>query len=119
MYDIRDLLARNLKRLRAERRINQEELAEEIGVSKETIAKTEIRQNWLGAENLNKLIEFFGIQPFELFTDGDGESPLTKSQLAHIKAELKKELLEYINAALDEIRADSRDYSSPKRDHSS
>lgn len=101
MNDIRDLLAKNLKRLRAERKINQEELAEKIGVSKETIAKTEIRQNWLGAENLNKIVEFFEIEPFELFLDNENSSAkITEKQLVKIKNELKKELTLYIDSKI-------------------
>ena len=102
MYDIREVIAKNLKRLRAEKRINQETLAEKIGVSKETIAKTEIRQNWLGADNLNKIIEYFGIKPFELFIDEKDmqKTNSTDTVLRQIKEELKQELSAYIDGEL-------------------
>lgn len=89
MNDIRDALAKNLKRLRASRGINQEQLAEAIGVSKETIAKTETKQNWLGADNLNRIIEYFRIQPAELFALDAPQNDL--------KSELEKELKAYID----------------------
>ena len=89
MNDIRDALAKNLKRLRASRHINQEQLAEAIGVSKETIAKTETKQNWLGADNLNRIIEFFDIAPAELFALDAPQNDM--------KAEIKKELKAYID----------------------
>lgn len=102
MQDIRDVVAKNLKRLRAEKHINQEALAEKIGVSKETIAKTEIRQNWLGAENFNKIIEYFEIEPYELFISKDlqNEQGFKSTQLQKIKEELRAELSSYIDLKL-------------------
>ena len=93
MNDIRDVLAKNLKRLRSARHINQEQLAEAVGVSKETIAKTETRQNWLGAENLNRIIEYFDIEPSELFA-----SDMLRDDF---KADLKKELKSYIDSEIE------------------
>lgn len=101
MRDIREALARNLKRLRAERRISQEKLAEAIGVSKETIAKTETRQNWLGAEKLNAIMDFFGVEPEELFAAPDAESPRPlERELVRLKAEIKRELELYVDYKL-------------------
>ena len=114
MTDIRDVLAKNLKRLRALHGINQEKLAEAIGVSKETIAKTETRQNWLGAENLNKITEFFKVEPEELFICAERTAKAAPGYPAPQQpSALEMHLKAYIDAEI--AKAISRELGKPPR----
>lgn len=66
----RDTLARNLRRLRAQRGISQEELAELAGLHRTYIGSIERCERNVSIDNIAKLAAAFGISPSKLLEDG-------------------------------------------------
>lgn len=62
----RDVLARNLIRLRAERGWSQEALAFEVGLHRTFVAHVERQARNISLDNVEKLARVFGLQTFEL-----------------------------------------------------
>ena len=69
MFD-KDAFAHRLKVLRAERRMNQSELAEASGLTLSLVSKYETCQNVPGADNLCALAEALGCTPNDLLGGG-------------------------------------------------
>ena len=65
----RNALARNLRRLRAERGISQEELAELAGLHRTYIGSIERCERNVSIDNIAKLAAAFGISPSKLLED--------------------------------------------------
>lgn len=62
-------LARNLRRLRAERGISQEELAELAGLHRTYVGSIERSERNVSIDNIAKLAGAFGIAPSELLEE--------------------------------------------------
>ena len=65
----RDTLARNLRQLRAERGLSQEELAELAGLHRTYIGSVERSERNISIDNIAKLAAAFGIETNELLKD--------------------------------------------------
>jgi len=76
-------LGKKIKRMRVNRGLTQEQLAEAVDISQRTLSGIEIGENFVTAETLDKLIKALNTTTEELFS------------LSHLKEE--KELLEEIN----------------------
>lgn len=61
--DFRQVFASNLRRLRQEKGLSQEELAYEAGVNRTYMSKLEQGQTWVGLEILVKLGNVLGAEP--------------------------------------------------------
>ncbi len=72
--DMRDIIARNLKRLRREQCLTQAMLADRAGVSGGYVSDIETSKRWPSAETLCRLAEVLGIAPFQLMLPTD-DSP--------------------------------------------
>jgi transcriptional regulator with XRE-family HTH domain len=62
----RDVLARNLIRLRAERGWSQEALAFEVGLHRTFVAHVERQARNISLDNVERLAKVFGLRAFEL-----------------------------------------------------
>ena len=82
-------IGENIKRLRRERDITQEQLAEAIDVSQRTLSGIEIGENFVTAETLDKIIKALNTTSEDLFATN------------HLKEE--QELLEEIKNNLKTI----------------
>ena len=60
-----------LRQLREEKRITQEELAERVGVARNSISRLELGYNYPSIPLLEKLAENLGVEPGELFRAGE------------------------------------------------
>jgi transcriptional regulator with XRE-family HTH domain len=65
----RDTLARNLRRLRAERGLSQEKLAELAGLHRTYIGSVERSERNISIDNIAKLAAAFGMKTNELLED--------------------------------------------------
>jgi transcriptional regulator with XRE-family HTH domain len=63
--DLRDIFASNLRRLRNERGLSQEELADAADINRTYLSKLETGQTFVGLEILGKLATALGAQPTE------------------------------------------------------
>lgn len=66
----RDLLAANLKRLRAERGWSQEQLAHEAGLHRTFIAHVERKMRNISIDNIERLAVALGVSPSLLLAEG-------------------------------------------------
>ncbi len=66
----RSTLARNLRRLRAERGISQEALADLAGLHRTYIGSIERSERNISIDNIAKLAAAFGVAPSKLLEDG-------------------------------------------------
>ena len=67
----RDLLAANLKRLRAERGWSQEQLALEAGLHRTFIAHVERKVRNISIDNIERLAAALGVSPSLLLAEGE------------------------------------------------
>ena len=72
----RKLLSHNLKRLRAIKVLNQEQLADKSGVSRTMIALVESGKNFCSDETLDLLADGLKVDPSELFKRMSNEDEL-------------------------------------------
>jgi transcriptional regulator with XRE-family HTH domain len=64
--DLRDTLASNLRRLRAEKGLAQDDLAYEADVSRSYLSQLEKGTFYASLKILEKLADALGVQPYEL-----------------------------------------------------
>lgn len=65
--DIRELFATNLRRIRHERDISQEELADLADVDRAHVSKIERELVFVGIEIVGKFAKVLGVEPMEFF----------------------------------------------------
>lgn len=65
--DIKEELGKKIKRMRLNRGLTQEQLAEAVDVSQRTLSGIEIGENFVTAETLDKIIKALNTTPEELF----------------------------------------------------
>jgi transcriptional regulator with XRE-family HTH domain len=86
MDKIEHILSLNLKRLRKERGITQETLAERMGVAWTTVQAYEGRRRWPERDNVAALAKALGVREAELFRDpASVYEPTPKQALAVFK----------------------------------
>ncbi|TAL04288.1 MAG: XRE family transcriptional regulator [Rhodospirillaceae bacterium] len=64
--DIREIFAANLRRLRSDRGLSQEELAHEADVNRTYMSKLEKAGSYVGLEIIAKLAKVLDVEPAEL-----------------------------------------------------
>lgn len=69
----RRILARNVRRLRIERGLSQEVLAEEVGLRQAQISEIESGASNITIDNLHHLATALGVRPFELIDERIGK----------------------------------------------
>jgi len=65
--DLRSLFAANLRRLRHERGLSQEQLAHDADINRTYISKLEKGSTYVGLEIIGKLADVLEIDPVEFF----------------------------------------------------
>jgi len=65
--DLRHILATNLRRIRHEKGISQEALADEAGVDRAHVSKIERAATYVGIEIIGKFVDVLGVEPAEFF----------------------------------------------------
>lgn len=64
--DLREVFARNLRRLRHERGLSQEGLADSAHVNRTYVSKLETALSYPGLEIIGRLADVLGVEPAEL-----------------------------------------------------
>lgn len=73
--DAREVLAENLKRLRAQHNLSQEGLAEKAGFHRTYVSQVERCKTNISLDNLEKLASYLGIPTYALLVETDSPSP--------------------------------------------
>ena len=84
------LFGKNLKALRENRGISQEELAESIGVEYQTISRIETGMYFTGYENLQKIAKALRVKVKDLFDFSDNE--YSKEELKNLRNTVRNRL---------------------------
>lgn len=70
----RATLAANMRRLRRERQLSQEALAELAGIHRNYLGGIERQERNVGLDNLDRIARALGVTPSELLSDTDAAS---------------------------------------------
>lgn len=74
----------NLMRLRKQKGLSQEEFANEVGVSRQTVSKWELGVSTPEMEKLIQMSNFFGVSVDDLLNSGDITSKTIKEENTNI-----------------------------------
>ena len=66
---LRDNLAKNMRRLRAERGLTQEALAHECGINRTYLSSVERSERNVSIDNIARIAEGLSVEPWTLFRD--------------------------------------------------
>ena len=75
---LREIVARNLRRLRRSRGLSQEELADRAGINRNYVGMLEREENAATVDMLEKLAEVLDVEPIEFFKRPSREAGHTK-----------------------------------------
>jgi transcriptional regulator with XRE-family HTH domain len=75
---LREIVARNLRRLRRSRRLSQEELADQAGINRNYVGMLEREENAATVDMLEKLADVLDVDPIEFFKRPSRETGHTK-----------------------------------------
>lgn len=97
MVNIKEIFGKNLKRLRTEFDLTQEELAEKIDVQYQTISNLENGRFFIATENFESLCNFFNVKPIEFFLEFNKENSDKEKidDINNILSNLDSEILDY------------------------
>lgn len=65
----RDILAKNMRRLRAERGLSQEALAHECGINRTYLSAVERSERNVSIDNIGQIATGLGVEPWTLLRD--------------------------------------------------
>ncbi|MDR1802626.1 MAG: helix-turn-helix domain-containing protein [Treponema sp.] len=95
MTNVKEILARNLKKNRRKLGITQPELAEKAGMSTHYLGMIEIARNFPTADMIERLAAALGINPSELFSVSDYPEMAME--------QLQKAILDILDKKLDNL----------------
>jgi transcriptional regulator with XRE-family HTH domain len=75
---LREVVGRNLRRLRRSRRLSQEELADQAGINRNYVGMLEREENAATVDMLEKLADVLDVDPIEFFKRPSREASRTK-----------------------------------------
>ena len=67
MADLRKPLGKKISQLRKQKGYTQEKLAEMLDIARNSLSNIESGRSFMSFKNVQKLIDIFGIEPYELF----------------------------------------------------
>jgi transcriptional regulator with XRE-family HTH domain len=66
---LRDILAKNMRRLRAERKLSQEALAYECGINRSYLSGVERSERNVSLDNIARIAKGLHVEPWKLLRD--------------------------------------------------
>lgn len=100
--DLRQILSKNIKALRSQRSLTQEDLAEKAGISVPFLSNIERSNKWPYPDSLTKLAEALDVEVYMLFQDS--KPPLSDKVLKTLeqyKKDMAISLHKTVSAAID------------------
>lgn len=88
MADLRNIVGKNIKKIRKAKKWTQAELAEKVGIEPVSIARIETGLNFPKEENISLIAKALNVEVSDLFINRESD---------------KKNTLEYIQKALDTL----------------
>lgn len=76
--DLRPIFAANVVRLRAEKRVSQEELADQVGMNRSHLSEIETAKAYVGLQILGEIAEALGVEAADLLKKTKPASPKRK-----------------------------------------
>lgn len=67
---LRDILAKNMRKLRAERGLTQEALAHECGINRTYLSSVERSERNVSIDNIERIAKALSVEPWTLLRDG-------------------------------------------------
>ena len=101
MTNLKEILARNLKKNRRRLGITQPELAERAGLSTHYLGMVEIARNFPSVDVLERLAEALGIESNELFSVADSPEIAMKQMQQAILSNLSREIELALDKAIE------------------
>jgi transcriptional regulator with XRE-family HTH domain len=75
---LREVVGRNLRRLRRSRRLSQEELADQAGINRNYVGMLEREENAATVDMLEKIADVLDVDPIEFFKRPSREASRAK-----------------------------------------
>lgn len=94
--DIDKIIGHNLRRIRIEKKLGQEEFAQKIRISKQRLSAYENAKEGLGKDVMARICTFFNVELFEFYIQENSPLPSSKLQLKCLNIAKKAE---EVNAA--------------------
>lgn len=123
--DIDCLMGRNLKRMRLERLLTQERLAELLGISQGLIPKLEGGTKGIGKNLLTRLCSILKVRPYEFYIEKDTplvNTDLEKKALYMVReaekmqvAYIAEEAIAYTAHRVDTVKKQAEQGTEPRR----
>jgi transcriptional regulator with XRE-family HTH domain len=114
--EVRDILAKNIRRLRNRLSLTQEDLAAKAGISVVFLSDVERSNKWPYLDTLVSLAKSLNVEPYELLTPEQALSPDTSAILAKYTEEvafvIAKALQSSEKSVLKDLNNLSKQYSS-------
>ena len=104
--EIRNIIAKNVKKYRKLNKLTQEELAEAANISNTYVANIECGQTWVSDKTLEKIASSLHIEIYLLFIPDSKESQINES------IDQQKELISYLNKRQSELENYIKDFFS-------
>ena len=104
--EIRNIIAKNVKKYRKLNKLTQEELAEAANISNTYVANIECGQTWVSDKTLEKIASSLHIEIYLLFI------PDTKVTKTNESVNQQKELISYLNQRQTELENYIKDFFS-------
>lgn len=107
MSDIRKPLGKRIAQLRRQKGLTQEQLSEKLDIAKNSLSNIESGRSFMSFSKVQKLIDIFEIEPFELFVFEKQQEKVLHKGLKRavdlIKHDKNKVMLayEYINNLIE------------------
>ncbi len=106
---IKKAFGKNLKKLRKERRMTQEQLSEMVGIHPRQISKIETGENFPNSKTLENLCNALDLEPQELFNFNKPAQPTRRKTMIKLIEKIEnisddKSVLNFINLAIGALQ---------------
>ena len=99
--DLKQEVGKNIQKIRKERKITQENLAELINIETISMSKIETGKSYPTSENLSKIANILNVEPYELFIfENTKNTEELKQEIIHLVKNIeddRKKLIKILN----------------------